>query len=216
MCQCGHCGKKKWSNRRKKANKVLPLIAINVCIWFVNTDALTEKKTLVFENPKITAVEAIRSLSESTEDSQTTESHDDPTMVKAPKTSASSMSKTSPVIRAADVEAIKQVAEKEGVDWKVLGAVFVKETQGDCKREGDTDFIKPSWGCYQINKHYHPEVTWEQATDLSWSSQWTAKRLKAKAEKHGWDNAIAMHNGNPKLPKVQAYLADVKRIMETL
>jgi hypothetical protein len=116
-----------------------------------------------------------------------------------------------------DYKIIKKVANEEGIDWKILAAVFQKETQGDCNREGDKDFIKPSWGCYQINKHYHPEVTWEQASDLKWSTEWTAKRLKANYEKTGsWDIAIAKHNGSPSNPKVQKYLADVKRIIETL
>lgn len=114
------------------------------------------------------------------------------------------------------VQVIQKVAEKEGIDWKILYALFQKETQGNCNREGDHQFIKTSIGCYQINRYFHPEVTWEQATDLEWSSHWTAKRLKRNADKYGMANAIMRHNGSPTNPAVQAYYQDVKQIIETL
>lgn len=211
MCQCGHCGKKKWSNRRKKTSKVLSLIAINACIWFVNIDALTEKKTLVFENPKITAVEAIRSLSESTEDSQTTEAHDDPMAVKAPKTSASSMSKPSPVIRAADVQAIQTISSKYGIDWKILAAICVKESNCNPERVGDNG---QSYGAFQIHQKYHPG-TIECAKDLTCAAEWTAKRLKRHAHL-GESEMVRSHNGLVANNANAYYVADVKRIMETL
>jgi len=111
---------------------------------------------------------------------------------------------------------IKKVAQEEGIDWKVLAALFQKETQGDCTRIGDTHLPKASVGCYQISRIYHPEVTDKQAMDLEWSSHWTAKRLKAKADKWGMQTAVAMHNGSPSNPAVQAYLADVNRIIASL
>ncbi len=111
---------------------------------------------------------------------------------------------------------IKKVAQEEGIDWKVLAALFQKETQGDCSRIGDTHLPKASVGCYQISRIYHPEVTDKQAMDLEWSSHWTAKRLKAKAEKWGMQTAVALHNGSPSNPAVQAYLADVNRIIASL
>lgn len=113
-------------------------------------------------------------------------------------------------------DVIKKVASEEGIDWKILYGIFLKETQGNCTRIGDTHLSKASVGCYQISRIYHPEVTDEQAMDLEWSSHWTAKRLKSKAEKFGMDNAIAMHNGNPKLPQVQKYLQDVKENISKL
>lgn len=114
------------------------------------------------------------------------------------------------------LQIIKKVASEEGVDWKILAALFQKETQWNCSRIGDTHLPKASVGCYQISRIYHPEVTDKQAMDLEWSSHWTAKRLKAKADKWGMDTAIAMHNGNPTNPSVQAYLKDIKSIIKTL
>ena len=111
---------------------------------------------------------------------------------------------------------IKKVAKEEGVDWKILAALHQKETQWNCDREGDKDFIQPSFGCYQINKFFHPEVTKEQATDLSWSSHWVAKRLKRYGVEENPSYAISKHNGNPNNPRVQAYLADVNRIIASL
>ena len=34
-----------------------------------------------------------------------------------------------------------------------------------------------SWGTFQINLDWHPEVTKEQACDLIWSANWTADRI---------------------------------------
>lgn len=116
----------------------------------------------------------------------------------------------------ASLTTIKKVAEEESIDWKILAALFQKETQWNCSRIGDTHLPKASVGCYQISRIYHPEVTDAQAMDLEWSSHWTAKRLKAKADKWGMETAIMMHNGSPKNPAVQAYLADIKQIMKTL
>ena len=114
------------------------------------------------------------------------------------------------------LQIIKKVAGEEGVDWKVLAALFQKETQGDCSRIGDTHLPKASVGCYQISRIYHPEVTDKQAMDLEWSSHWTAKRLKAKADKWGMDTAIKLHNGTPGNPIVDAYYQDIKSIIASL
>lgn len=116
----------------------------------------------------------------------------------------------------APLATIKKVAQEEGVDWKILAALFQKETQWNCSRIGDTHLPKASVGCYQISRIYHPEVTDEQAMDLEWSSRWVSKRLKTKADKWGWDIAVMMHNGSPTNPAVQAYLADIKSIIATL
>lgn len=118
--------------------------------------------------------------------------------------------------RTASLKIIQTVAAEEGIDWKILAALHQKETSWNCSVIGDTHLSKASVGCYQISRIYHPEVTDEQAMDLVWSSHWTAKRLKAKAAVHGWDNAIAMHNGSPSNPAVQEYLSDVRKIIESL
>jgi len=175
----------------------------------------THRGTWVFENAKAEVfdqtnlIETAQSVSGGLEVTGT--------MAQSPASVAVSVGGNQlPSVSGSAIEVIQKVAQKEEIDWKILMALFIKETQGDCNREGDKDFIKPSWGCYQINKHYHPEVTWEQATDIEWSSYWTANRLKEKAAKYGWDNAIAMHNGNPKTPAVQEYLKDVKEIIKSL
>jgi len=111
---------------------------------------------------------------------------------------------------------IQRVANEEGIDWKILWGLYIKETQGDCTRIGDLHFVRESVGCYQINKYFHPHISYEQATDLEWSSRWVSERLKRYAEKGGWDYAVAKHNGNPANPQVQAYLSHVKEIMATL
>ncbi len=111
---------------------------------------------------------------------------------------------------------IQRVANDEGIDWKILWGLYIKETQGNCNRIGDLHFVKESVGCYQINKYFHPDITYEQATNLEWSSRWVSKRLKKYAEIGGWDYSIAKHNGNPANPQVQAYVSHVKEIIATL
>ena len=173
MCQCKHCGEKKWSNRRKNVNKALSLIAINTCIWFVNIDAFTNwcssRGVWTFENT-ITVVEDIHSMSESGDTSSpVTEELEGHTLVKAPKTSASSMSKTSPVIRAADVEAtIHQVFGEEGnlavaiakaesslrTDAKGFNCYYwfnSKRYSGACKPEDREKAWSVDCGVFQIN-----------------------------------------------------------------
>lgn len=213
-CHCNACVKKKWSRYQKKTNPKVKLVFITV--MFV-TLVVSVYETKWNQDRWIFTNEPIATLIEKPAESSST-----PSQVvdsKNPGNNGSVVTvktNTRGNTHSPQVEVIKTVAEKEGIDWKVLAALHQKETQWNCNREGDKQFIKPSWGCYQINKHYHPEVTWEQATSLEWSSHWTAKRLKAKAEKYGWDNAIAMHNGNPNNPAVQAYLKDVKKIIQSL
>lgn len=115
-----------------------------------------------------------------------------------------------------EVQTLKKVGRETGVDWKVLYGIFIKESQGDCERIGDTHLAQPSIGCFQISLIYHPEIKLSQAIDLEWSARWTAERLKKYAEKGGIDYAVAKHNGNPNLPQVQAYLQDVKKIIASL
>ncbi len=113
--------------------------------------------------------------------------------------------------------AIVTAADERGLDWKVLVAIHWKETRFKCNRDGYAEGHKqPDWGCFQISHHYHPNVTWDQATDITWSSEWTADRLKRYADKYSIDEAIMRHNGSPSNPKVQAYHADVLRLIGEL
>lgn len=128
-----------------------------------------------------------------------------------------------PVVEAADIEfaasnpekTVKKIASEEGIDWKVLWAIYQKESQGDCQRIGDGHLKNPSIGCYQINQGYHPQITMEQATDLEWSSRWTAQRLK-KHESLGLDEMIRSHNGLVADHSNDWYVQDVKKIMASL
>lgn len=113
---------------------------------------------------------------------------------------------------------IQRVAQEENIDWKVLYGICMEEARGCTSYDGNGDNGQ-SWGWFQINHPSHPEVTKEQATDLAWSAHWTAQRLKAYAEKGGWEYAIRKHNGNADLATGKwaqsfnatlAYLARVK------
>lgn len=112
------------------------------------------------------------------------------------------------------VEVIKQNSGQ--IDWKVLYGIFIKETQGDCSRIGDTHLPKPSIGCYQWNLYFHPEADINCLKDLACSTKMTAERLSRYAKIGGIDYAIRKHNGSANNPDTLTYLNDVKRIMSEL
>lgn len=115
------------------------------------------------------------------------------------------------------LSAIMDTSKASGIDWKVLVSMHWKETRFKCNVDGYAEGHKqPDWGCFQISHFYHPDVTWEQATDIKWSSVWTANRLKKYADKYGIDEAIMRHNGSPANPVVQAYHKDVMRLIGEL
>ena len=114
-------------------------------------------KEYVFENPKITAVDAIRSMSESghtgsnmTEDSVL----EDATVVPQKQTLGSSTSTHSTPVRASGViEAKIREAFPEDPDNAV--AIAKCESQLDPSRIGDTHMAYPSIGLFQINQTWH-------------------------------------------------------------
>lgn len=110
---------------------------------------------------------------------------------------------------------IKKVAQEEGVDWKVLYAIGQKESQYYPNRVGDTHLKNASYGYFQINRGYHPDVSIEQANDLEWSARWTAKRLK-KNEWRGEAEMIRSHNGLVADYSNKWYVDDVIQIIANL
>lgn len=118
------------------------------------------------------------------------------------------------------LEIIKKVAKEEGIDWKVIYAICKKETgcnpNIDCSRQGGHCDNYTSFGAYQIHRPAHPDIAVRDMEDFEWSTRWTAQRIKTKSDKWGVDLAIALHNGNPQLPQVKRYLAEVKSIIESL
>ncbi len=111
---------------------------------------------------------------------------------------------------------LQRVGSKYGVDWKLLKAMMLKESGGDCKAIGDQGMGEfHSVGCFQINKKYNPAVTYEQATDLAWSADWTAARL-AKFAYLGEFEQIRSHNGLVASHSNDYYVYDVMQIMQNL
>lgn len=157
MCQCVKCGKKKWSNRRKKSNKVLSLIVINACIWLPIFDGLTSSQVMVFEN---TAVVPVAEASEIPN-------------TDSPVTSGKAESSAVEVSSVADTLEVNQASPVQGsvIEEKIRKAfpgeedtavaIAMCESRLDPMRIGDTDFHKPSIGLFQINQHYHPYSTKE-------------------------------------------------------
>lgn len=113
------------------------------------------------------------------------------------------------------LETLQRIATEEKISWKILAGILKKESQGDCSRVGDEHLPKSSYGCYQINLGYHPNVTIEQAEDLEWSTRWTAKRLKAN-EWRGEFEMIRSHNGLVKNHSNDGYVHDVYQIISEL
>lgn len=73
--------------------------------------------------------------------------------------------------------AIREASEKYGVDYDLMRALAICESQMGKYMVGDTNMPRPSYGLYQISLHYHPEITVEQAMDYRWSADWTAKQI---------------------------------------
>jgi len=113
------------------------------------------------------------------------------------------------------VEKIKEISAEENFNWKIVYGILLKESGGDCSRIGDTHLPQASYGCYQINRGYHPEVTEEQAGDIDWSTRWTIQRLKRYAHL-GEFEMIRSHNGLVADHSNDQYVEDVYSIMSRL
>lgn len=89
---------------------------------------------------------------------------------------------------------------------KDLQGIANKETRFKCDEIGDQG---NSYGCYQIHRGYHPEITVEQARDPKFATAWTLNRLIAYNYPEYRSTAIRRHNGSPTNPKTLKYLQGV-------
>src|SRR5437667_12016529 len=65
-------------------------------------------------------------------------------------------------------------------------------------------------GIAQINNHWHPEISDQQALNPAWAIDWMAKTMSEKFQRHGdWAKALSEYNtGNP-TQGVQTYAARI-------
>jgi len=85
-----------------------------------------------------------------------------------------------------DVETIIRNSAKEyGVSEELMIKLAQCESTLNPNAIGDTFMPKPSVGLFQINLHYHPDITREQALDPKFSADWTAKQIK-NGKLHLW------------------------------
>lgn len=78
------------------------------------------------------------------------------------------------------VQIIKRVSKEYGIDWKMIYAVCLVESNCDTGRVGDNG---ESFGAFQIHLPSHPDITKEQATNFEWSLRWTIEHGLRYAEK---------------------------------
>jgi hypothetical protein len=109
------------------------------------------------------------------------------------------------------IEVIKPIANKYGIDWKILAAICLKESRCNADRVGDNGW---SFGYYQIHQKYHPN-TIKCAKDLECATEWTAKRLKRHESLGTWE-MVRSHNGLVANNANAYYVEDVKTIMQSL
>lgn len=104
---------------------------------------------------------------------------------------------------------VKQTCAKKGLgDYCVqdLMAMAWVESSHDCKVNGDSG---KSFGCWQIHRGWHPEVSVAQAQDPTFGSTWTINRMVHFGYPKMRSYAIMKHNGTPNTPKTLEYLAKV-------
>lgn len=112
---------------------------------------------------------------------------------------------------APQVEVIKKVAEKEGIDWKILYGICKKESNCNGDRVGDSG---NSYGYFQIHQKYHPG-TIKCAKDLKCAAEWTAKRLKRHAHLGEYE-MLRSHNGLVANNANAYYVEDIYQIIKSL
>lgn len=74
---------------------------------------------------------------------------------------------------------IWEQAEANGINPELFLRVANCESQLNPKAHGDKH-IGNSYGLWQIHQPSHPEVTYEQATDVEWSTQYAVKLFKQR------------------------------------
>ena len=112
-------------------------------------------------------------------------------------------------------EKCSKLGYKEDFCWKDVLSVALWETRGKlgCDVIGDSG---NSYGCFQIHRGYHPEITIAQAKDFAWSAEWTLKRMMHYGYPIYRSVAIMKHNGTPKTEKTFAYLSGVNGYVDNL
>ena len=75
---------------------------------------------------------------------------------------------------------LEKAASAQGLDWKMLAALTVVESLGGA-RVTETTGTKGGRGWFQIDITRNPTVSEQQAYDLAFAADWTAKELKANA-----------------------------------
>lgn len=73
---------------------------------------------------------------------------------------------------------IRNSAKEHGVSEELMIKLAKCESSLNPKAVGDTFLPKSSVGLFQINLHYHPEITEAQALDPKFSADWTAQKIK--------------------------------------
>ena len=213
ICHCNQCVKKKWSRYQKKTSPRLKLAFIGVLIAFLVIDSIATWYDKTWNEDRWTFInetnaETVETLSNGQAIlTDAKQGHNEIPVSVQVETKTERGDYPSP-----QVEVIKKVAEKEGIDWKILYAICKKESNCTANRVGDGG---RSFGAFQIHTGYHPSITWEQATDLEWAAEWTAKRLKRHAHL-GEYTMIRSHNGLVKNNANAYYVEDIYRIMNTL
>lgn len=216
-CKCRDCGKKKWTQHNKKSSKVICLTIINLIIWTIAIDGITnwyaERGVCTFTQaagvtPKEKGQESIKDSAEAPITEPTLVSTQPVSVVSETEGNAHTVYPVTPETAGT----LKKIASKYDIDWKILYAICKKESNCNSERVGDGG---KSLGAFQIHTGYHPTITKEQATDFSWSAEWTAKRLKRYAYL-GESEMIRSHNGLVPNNANGYYVEDVYKIMETL
>lgn len=109
------------------------------------------------------------------------------------------------------IRIIKQISAKYGIDYKMVYAVCLVESNCNTDRIGDSG---KSYGAYQIYLPAHPDISKEQAVNFSWATEWTIKHC----EKYKEDVKMfsLCHNGLGKYPRNEWYYERVLNVYNTL
>lgn len=113
---------------------------------------------------------------------------------------------------------IRRIA-KEECDKQKLGdycvddlvAIGYTESRFDCNVIGDGG---KSFGCFQIHRGWHPDVSVAQAKDLKFAINWTLNRMVHYGYPTMRSYSIMKHNGTPGTVKTKAYLATVNNFLK--
>ena len=82
----------------------------------------------------------------------------------------------------AEANVLKEAGKRHGIDWRILAAMSIRETgfQNIAQQSGPGR----AGGYFQIDFNAHPEISKEQAFDIKWAADWTAKQIAADVAKY--------------------------------